>query len=154
MTFKEKVQSMTASEIIMAMVESLRNPYVVIDMDTYGETDIYGICYGCAATNTICHIQNVTPLEVQMNMMEDRIKAYNIPSEELNFMDFFETAIDDLRCGTIRYYNYFAHEIGIATIDLTKDEMKDLKIELPMLDNDYTEEQLQQYERLAQHLNG
>ena len=37
MTFKQKVQSMTAKEIIMAMVEGLKNPVVKVDTGTFGE---------------------------------------------------------------------------------------------------------------------
>lgn len=69
MNFKQKVQSMTAKEIIMAMVESLIPPPLIkVDMGTFGTTEITkpatkflgwtlrkaeSICFGCAATNTI-----------------------------------------------------------------------------------------------------
>lgn len=153
MTFKEKVQSMTASEIIMAMVEGLRDPHVEIDMSTFGMTR-EGVCYGCAATNTICKLQDVRPYNVSLHTWRDKMIAYDISVAETWFTKRFEFAIDNLRKGHIRSYNYLAREIDIATIDLTKDEMEDLENELPELDNDYTEEQLQQYERLSERLNG
>lgn len=123
MTFKEKVQSMTAKEIIMNMVEGLKNPTVKIDMYTFG---VFrgGICYGCAATNAICRLlggfeENVH--YIKENEIADLVEVKWLSNErssilELSFLARFELAIDDLRFGWISHYNTIAKEEGFATI--------------------------------------
>jgi len=63
LSLTEKIKSMTAKEHIMNMVEGLRNPMTVINMDTFGEKREDGVCFGCAATNSICRlIGSIDPL--------------------------------------------------------------------------------------------
>jgi hypothetical protein len=141
-TFEEKVKSMSAKEIIMAMVEGLRNPYTKIDMSTFGyvetviETKFFGlikkemkVCYGCAAMNTVCLIENI---DFAMNAS---ILAHD------SFVAKFEKAIDWLRKGNEYMYNDIAIENGFATIRCSEI--------LPCLRNDYVEAELKIYERLA-----
>jgi hypothetical protein len=135
MNFKEKVQGMTANEIVAVMIEGLRNPITNIDMDTYGKVDNNNICYGCAATNTICKIANVSISKfIEIFNKETR---FSFGEENVIFLSHFESAINQLRQGDIRKYNYYAKMMGIA-------EMKEIK-RLPYLSDDYTEEQLNIY---------
>lgn len=131
-SFKEIVQSMTAKEIIMAMVEALKDPYYKIDMNTYGqareidsEGDTKLICFGCAATNTISKISGIIFTPDTINW-EERVFAVTGKSaqnknytytEEGNFLDKFESAIDRLRSFEIDEYNKFANLIDIANIE-------------------------------------
>lgn len=135
--FKEKVQSMTAKEIILAMVEGLRHPSIKVDMDTFGEQR-YGVCYGCAATNTVCKISGIT--FDSTNIMYGNLRAEAI-NTDMNFLILFESAIDGLRAGSIDYYNKIALREGFAEIDPV--------VDIPALYGDYTEEDLEFFVELA-----
>ncbi len=136
--FESKVKSMSAHDIIMAMVEGLRQPRTKIDMKTFGEIR-WGICYGCAATNAILHIMAAKE--------DEEIKGYIRTATDyvISPLFQFESAIDYLRRGFVSRYNDQAKALGIAPITPMPGQ------ELPRLDNDYTEEQLQQYEKLAKY---
>ena len=133
--FEEKVKSMTANDIVAVMVEGLRNPVTRIYMGSYGGVHNDGFCYGCAATNAICKIANVTTEEFTEGFDEATYLSFG--SKNLNFLGVFESAINFLRLGNIFYYNDYAKSIGIA-------QMKEIE-GLPELGDDYTEEQLQEY---------
>lgn len=152
MKFKEKVQSMTIQEIIMAMVEGLRTPKVKVDMGTYGVTRIKPsflglfpkpICVGCAATNAIFQIAGITPkpYEVDSSSGRSALLCGSLIDEEVSFLECFELAIDCLRKGRIDMYNYDAEKLGIATIKVMTP--------LPALYNSYTESELLKYVDLA-----
>lgn len=137
--FKEKVQAMTAKEIIMAMVNGLQNPATdVVAMGTYGEVNDY-ICYGCAATNTICNIAGVTNLKP----IFDCHTYMSFGSRNVTFLYIFERAINYLRCGDIGGYNAYARVTGIAIIKWDGDK-------LPCLDNESYLENLDAYIVLAE----
>lgn len=137
--FENKVKSMTAHDIIMAMVDGLRQPRTKIDMDDFGCVED-GICYGCAATNTILHIMNANEEEAMYHILRRKYDASMPPA-----LDKFEIAIDHLREGEVDLYNRYAKDCGIAQITPMPGQ------ELPYLDDDYTEDQLQQYEKLAEY---
>ena len=138
-SFKEKVQSMTAKEIIMAMVEGLQNPSIKVDMDTFGSVK-GGICFGCAATNTVCKISGKVFDGYNIWDVIDRGILIN---SNPDFLDSFESAIDALRHGgTTDVYNSYAKDVGFATIEYNSDK-------LPHLTNSYTTANLQEYINLA-----
>lgn len=151
MDFKQKVQSMTAREIILAMVEALtRPPLIRIDMETYGEARrswqnlfLKPICFGCAATNTICQIAGIkfTPANI-----EDRADA--VGTNPL-FLYEFEQAINSLRSGSIEGYNFHATRYNDPANSFATIDEKFAKTKLPTLNNDYTNEHLREYSRLA-----
>jgi hypothetical protein len=139
--FKETVQAMSAKEIIMAMVDGLKDPVTKIDMYTYGEVK-NGICYGCAATNVICKIGEISEEEFLEVEPDTSMLAFGRSSEDRGFLDRFEEAINSLRKGNIDSYNLRAKGIGIATIKYGIQE-------LPRLENDYTGWELMKYVELA-----
>lgn len=152
MNFEEKVKSMTAKEIIMAMVDSLTHPPIInIDMGTFGETQIVDkkflgikigkkkVCFGCAATNTICQISG-KKFTID-NIYNRGVRAKFIDSDYV-FLSDFETAIDHLRCGNITSYNIMAKSGGFALI-------KDNGKYFTRLTSNYTNKDLEQYIRLA-----
>ncbi len=141
MNFKEKVQSMTAKEIILAMVEGLRNPTVKVDMNEFGGVNDKGICYGCAATNIICKI---TGKKFTKNNIENRERRSDFINTDFDFLEAFENAIDFLRMGDLDNYNKKAEEGKFA--EITSGE--DLK-NFIYLTNDYTETDLKLLEELA-----
>jgi hypothetical protein len=139
-TFQDKVRSMSAKEIIMNMVEALQDPILKVAMNTFGDA-ADGICYGCAATNSICRIAGVVFTEG--NIERTRHRAKFIGSSE-DFLSDFEDAIDSLRRGHVIVYNYLSGKIDIALITIPVGFE-----ELPKLHNDYTQEQLEKYINLA-----
>ena len=141
MNFQEKVQSMTAKQIILSMVEGLKKQHVIIDMETYGRVH-KNVCYGCAATNTICEISGITPKASWRNRLFCDKFAYLTKCEN-HFIRLFEQAIDALRSGNISEYNQHAECGRFAPI-----ERKGL--ELPELWTDDYRSLLHYYERLAE----
>lgn len=157
MTFEEKVKSMKASEIIMAMVTALTHPPIInIDMSIYGEcrdvekTYLFGlikirrkVCFGCAATNTICQISGKT---FKGNEIDTFISRARFLGSDRGFLEQFETSINDLRCGWPADYNVFARRAGFASIKYG--------FVLPSctigLRSDYTNKNLEPFKRLAE----
>lgn len=144
-TFKETVRSMTAKEIIMAMVEGLRNPSCRVDMSTFGHIllDEKGdrVCFGCAATNATALIAGIdlTPSNINQKCREEQL----CPGDDELFVMGFECAIDHLRNGNIEYYNEIANFTKIAKIK------NPLEIDLPFLRDSNYLSKLYHYEALA-----
>lgn len=134
----KKIQSMSAKEIILAMVDSLQNPVTIVDMDTYGKIRDE-VCYGCAATNTICKLGGFDP-KAQLPFYEITVPAYSRNNKAISG---FESAINYLRAGYVDLYNVEANHHEFA-------EIKDFE-PLPEIYNDnYKDpEILQQYINLA-----
>lgn len=132
---KRKIHSLSAHDIIMSMVEGLRNPRTKIDMRYFGYINDGG-CFGCAATNTILHIMDANVDETKSHIAA--ICGYS-PLRD------FDYTIDKLRRGNLTYYNILAKALDYAHITPIPGQ------ELPVLDNGYTEEQLQEYEKLAKY---
>lgn len=140
---------MSAKEIIMAMVDGLRNPAYGIDMMTFGSYQTYNTrtgnflsrpkCFGCAATNTITQISGVKFRKNTIEEVELRAEALRTEDE---FLQIFEFAIDKLRCGLIEKYNEHAGDIRIA-------EIKRGSMRLPYLESDFTDKYLDAYVNLA-----
>lgn len=153
MNFEDKVRSLTAYEIIMAMVKGLEKPKIKVNMHTYGgvidKPILFGlfdidICVGCAATNTICQISGVKFNTNNISFRSDRSQAIN--SDE-DFLERFEEAIDYLRCGDLKEYNNVAKACQFAEIKFT-DELKN---KLMILTNNYFKSELKSYKELANY---
>lgn len=143
-TFEEKVKSMTAAQIIRAMVRGLRKQHVKVDMDTFGSR-VNGTCFGCAATNAVCEIYGKTlarPIFTQLSDDEFGELAKAVGARKA-FVTNFEYAIDNLRAGYIDDYNVYAKRYKFAQI------VKPLDWELPELETDDYLEGLPAYEQLA-----
>ena len=155
MTFEETVRAMTIDQLIMAMVIGLRHPKVRLDMGTFGKVikkeyffGLYTqkVCYGCAATNTICQIADVT-------FTPENIKYLTTKSEAVNatptFLSYFEQSIEELRRGNLDLYNFYAQSIGIALIPGAVVKKYSGINSLPHLNTEYTNDELQEYAALA-----
>ncbi len=149
----KKIKSMTAKEIIMAMVDGLKNPMTVIDMGTFGEVyEEDGVCYGCAATNAICNIQGTSKQKIKNEIKNELMHGYHYTVrktkrdlctvDNIRFITDFEYGIDYLRSGDISAYNHYSHKAGFAKISSKG-------IDLPPLYTDFTTKQLEQYVKLA-----
>ena len=144
------------------MVESLIPPPIIeIDMNTFGESrtvpnNVFNkthlfkntlfqlklptkeICFGCAATNSICRISGKT--FNKNNIFSVQTRAEFIGTDK-NFLKTFEEAIDNLRYGRLNSYNMLADKIGIVNIKKNG--------YLKPLFNDYKKEDLNCYIKLA-----
>jgi len=139
-TFEETIRAMSAGDIIMSMVEGLENPVTEIKMSTYGFSH-NGICYGCAATNTVCRIAKIKFTPDNIYTKYSRAKAIN---STYSFLELFEMAIDALRCGDISCYNKYA-ELGYFS-----KIQNPTNLNLPHLGNNYIQEKnLYVYKQLA-----
>lgn len=153
MTFEEKVKSMTGKQILQAMIDGLNKPWVTVDMSTYGDADMvrYGflklwkkkVCFGCAATNTICQINNTTfPIDQIDNL---RGRAGFIESD-IDFLCDFECALDYLRQGDVPGYNSYVRDIDVAQIPV-------LDMRLPMLTTENYKDNLIHYQNYCDAIN-
>lgn len=140
---QRKIKSMSARQIILAMVRGLETRHTKIDMASYGFINEGGVCYGCAATNTICELRNGWLTK------ENAVTVYNKSSEgdaAKCFIVSFEHAINYLRMTYIGEYNIIAAYAGFAQI------VDDIGLEgydEALLGDDYTNEQLDLYRILA-----
>jgi hypothetical protein len=152
--FEEIVRAMSAKEIIMAMVDALTIPPIInIDMGTFGRVRTFPkykflgigfgkkeICFGCAATNTVCKIADK---KFDTNNIEGCIARAEFINSDPYFLSCFENAIDGLRTGSIHYYNKFAGRGEFVVI-------KNTGLKLYPLANNYTNEHLIYYKLLAE----
>ena len=142
MNFQEKVQAMKASEIVQAMVDGLKAAHVKVSMSTFGNAH-HGICYGCAATNTLCQISGKT---FTPDVIDESYNRSMFIESDLEFMLWFEHAIDNLRSGDILCYNRKAEMLEIAVIPT------EYPAYLPLLTTATYMNDLHHYETLAQWL--
>lgn len=152
LNFEYKVRSMTAKEIIMAMVNGLKNPAVEVRMDVFGgilnKLDGSVICVGCAATNTICNISASKVFTAQN--IAWRVDRSAVLQSSYYFLDSFERAIDCLRKGNLTDYNHFMYNI-CGTKQLIKTDGF-IGVFKKITDENYTDPAiLQPYIDLANH---
>lgn len=134
-----EVEKLTPRIIILAMTAGLRKRWVEIRMETFGQTD-KGVCFGCAATNTLCQLVGVAFNPSQIKDERTRSRFLKISRSQL---DILELAIDWLRRGNIVCANQQLARIGIGEIINPKG------IHLGCLGDYYTDAHLQQYDKLA-----
>ena len=141
---EERIKNMTFKDILDVMIKGLEKKWVNINMDTYGDVDLNGICYGCAATNALCEmIQKPIPAEF-INPYQ-RHKFVKISYDCLRD---FERVINELRQGNLVEYNYFCRVSDFLPNARTQSTHYDL----PCLENDFTEEELNEYRKLRDSL--
>lgn len=153
MTFEEKVKSMSGKEILQAMIDGLNKPWVTVDMSTYGDVDTvrYGflklwkkeVCFGCAATNTICEINNAA---FPVDQIDELALRANFLESDSDFLYSFEFALDYLRQGDVYAYNNFVQDIGVAQIP-------ELDISLPTLTTEEYKDNLVHYQNYCDAIN-
>jgi len=137
----------------MAMVRGLQNPVTKIDMGTFGTVKNKGkekVCFGCAATNTLCEIGKFTTKDIFKIQNFNGADSFSNNIKEKEFLKVFEDAIDDLRRGSgslygIGSYNRKASSCGFAKIKPKKN------LDLPALEDNYTKEDLKPYIELAKY---
>jgi hypothetical protein len=144
----------SVSDIIFAMIHGLKKEWVEVDMDTFGSVTDDEVCFGCAATNTLCQLMD-KPFTV------DNIIGLHERAKEVNFgisthtLRRFEVSIDNLRTGCIitflLYLSSLEDEIGFV---IEEEKIKSICMEfnLPELENSNYKTNLIYYEQLASAL--
>ena len=153
MNIIEQVKGMRSYEIVRVMVKSLREPWTDgLDMSSYGyvASGVAGelLCFGCAATNTLCELNN---RKFPGFAVVDRTSRAQFLRVRLKDLKLFEDAIDALRCGHLsRYNDCMSLLCGDTSTTLIPEHMIcDMEEYLPVLYTSYSEEHLVPYEHLA-----
>jgi len=84
------------SDIVDTMIKGLNKEWIEINMTTFGELHD-GVCFGCAATNTLCELMQES---FNDNTIYDRTNKFNYGITEIE-LNTFESSIDCLRCGNL-----------------------------------------------------
>lgn len=141
MNFIEKVKSMKPSEIVQAMIDGLRARHAQIRMSSFGQI-IDGVCYGCAATNAILHIDSTT-INYYKYISGEEYEVFD--NEIAEFIEQFEAIINDLRCNRVFGANLTCYELlGFRLPD-------DYGKSLPYLGDNFTKEELLKYQEYADY---
>lgn len=130
----KEVQGMSSGEIIITMIEAIRNPVTQLRMYSFGRIS-EGICIGCAAANFIIKT-------LGMDLEDLKIDGYRYRKIHPSISNL-ENAIDLLRLGRLDDYNWMAETIDMSPI------INPNKIELPSLGDNFTEKELRIWEKLA-----
>lgn len=144
------------SDIIFTMLKGLENEWVKINMNTYGGAS-YEMCYGCAATNTLCEIMQ-KPFSAEY--ICDRYKRLEFTKTNTEFRDLerFEYAIDYLRMGQFRSFLMELNSVSNLPFNVGKNFIELLSIyeesdiTLPYLGSFFTKEELEVYRNFAKLL--
>lgn len=156
--FEHKVRSMTPYEIAMSMVTGLQKPVTFIDMSSFGHVKD-GVCFGCAATNTIAKIEGFDETQIQKYLPDEnkldlfdatgfsnvtkRVETKKIANTQ--FIRTFEYAIDQLRMCQFEKANTFLKDINLPVFKIP------IFILLPFLSNEYRKEDLLQWRKFARY---
>lgn len=109
----EKFKALKPSEIIMAMVNGLRNPTLPVNMNYYVSLDFNKNCVGCAAANAICKIDGIGAEEASLGYKVNSLQQH---FKNSNFISAFEVAVNNLRLGQIVLCNQDLSLIGLGPI--------------------------------------
>lgn len=129
MTFEQKVRSMTASQLIQAMIDGLNAGYYTVDMSTFG---LYreGTCFGCAATHAICHISGVRPTFSELGTRDSHYWVISVnDGTGFSFFAHIEDFFEYLRTGDIESANEILTDLGMSAqivVDPSRPKMRGL----------------------------
>jgi hypothetical protein len=127
MKFRDAVLALDARGVIELLIKSIESPMIELEMLSFGNVKyttnpsngVQAHCYGCAATNAICHIMNESIPADNIISITKRVNwLFGDESSNNNyiFVDRFEDAFDALRKGDLDNYNFNACTIGMAEI--------------------------------------
>lgn len=148
------------SDIIFTMVRGLQNKWVVLNMNSYGGwgwsySSNQEICYGCAATNTLCELMQAPFPKENIYGRENRLSVINYDTK-FKDLQFFETSIDSLRRGNFLTFLEQISNVEDLSFKINKKKIENLYIKYPYdlseLGNDFTKKELQTYIEFANYL--
>ena len=110
------------SEIVDLMVKGLEKEWVRVDFSTYGairedENDEL-LCFGCAATNTICEIKQVA-FNTKVGSFDYIADRYSTTRNHIK-LDQFEGAIDELRHGSGYIENAILELVDLCLLEYSE----------------------------------
>jgi len=135
-------QLKSVSDIVDTMIKGLKKEWVNVDMNTFGTVES-GLCFGCAATNTLCELiqEPFTKNDMNLSGRSEKLGIGNVDIE------FFEAAIDSLRRGnTLDFLGYLNHIDYLFSFKLPYHYDIEYNQELPELSTDNYKENLHEYE--------
>lgn len=99
----------TISSALTAMCDGLEAGHTTVMMSSFGHKDSKGVCYGCAATNTILHAFD----EVDINMLSTDHDGFEDSAYALvKGLERFEEVIDHARLGNLKsLFYYYGHRL-------------------------------------------
>lgn len=144
----EEIKQLSLRELILAMVEGLRNPTTKIDMGSFGSKTykflgLLEICHGCAATNALCNLLDIDLRYLKKN--RPRVSE-NFEGKDASFICQLEHAYDILRQGNAKRFIQGLNNMGFNFPN------SDNHPWLPYLTVNYRESELKVYEDFANSL--
>jgi hypothetical protein len=144
----------SVSDIIFSMIKGLKKEWVEVDMNTYGGVTTDKICFGCAATNTLCQLMDKPFNASNIINLDRRAEQVNFGISSGN-LRMFEECIDSLRKGCIITFlealSEIEEEIGFV-VELKKIKSIYIDFNLPRLENSNYKTDLIYYEQFANEL--
>jgi hypothetical protein len=139
---KSIIKGITAQNLIIDMIDAIKNPIIGLNMERfYYYDDAKERYFGCAAANYI--IKKFGPHIINENQIDNRHVRSDLLGISETDLQTIEYSLNYLRCGLIKMYNNIKlkefPEIKIFT-----------NINLPVLHNKWTEEELEEYRKLAE----
>ena len=119
----DQLNSIKASEALQAMVDGLRanaaDPLFKVFIDSFGDRDSDGICYGCAATCTIAFLNGELYSETVKDLDSEQFYGFDFSfddreEEESDFqktLSDFEAVMDRVRQGDVHQLLEFVGEV-------------------------------------------
>lgn len=109
-TIKEQeniCQKYTHPEIIQIVIEAIdhfkKTRFLKLDMSSFGHARDT-VCYGCMATCAVFYLMDETP-------NKDNIENHPINGYTEDSVDWFEFAVDELRCGSVSGFIYELYDL-------------------------------------------
>jgi len=139
------------SDIVDTMIRGLKKEWVKVDMKSFG-TVVDDVCFGCAATNTLCELMQEQFTNTQISSPLTRYSKFNggITEDELVS---FEGAIDHLRLGNIQSFLNRLIDVGhLFNFEIPEYYETAPDTDLPVLRTDDWKENLHFYEEYRDFL--
>lgn len=145
--FKEKIQSLTAKEVVELMIDAMENPVIKLDFDSLPGAVAENKRIACAATNIVCKLTNKSEVSFEKDIDDLTFSAGRAHVFRINSMLLrnFEIIINFLRLGNIIYYNSWAGILKMTKLPIPVKQ-------LPRLNNNFTKQELQAYKDYAETL--
>jgi hypothetical protein len=135
------------------MIRGLEKEWVNVDMQSYGYEE-NNLCFGCAATNTLCELMGEPFNENNIISLQSRRKKVNFGIDS-HTLGNFEMGLDHLREARTEDFLYCLEQIEKKTgIKIEEEKIMVIadKVYLPILTNENYKINLRHYEVFAEAL--
>jgi hypothetical protein len=137
------------SDVVNAMINGLTNKWAKVSMMSFGHYDSdRKICFGCAATNSLCELLKRPFTEDEIHNSFYRAEVFKC---DRNVMQHFENSVNFLRMGDLQAFLsdlcMMSHPSFQDYKHLVKECSEDFDLGLPALYNHFTEKELDYYRK-------